>query len=79
MNAQRINIILPADLARDFRRIVPNGKRSKYIAQIIEEELRKKRSLKKDLIKSLKANRKFDEQVMKEWEYVDAEAFKKLP
>lgn len=79
MNAQRINITLPPDVAWDFKRMVPSGKRSKYIAQIIEEFLRQKGSTKKALIKSLKANRKFDEQIMKEWEYVDAEAFKKLP
>lgn len=76
---QRINITLPPDLARDFRREVPTRSRSKYIAKALEEKLTRKKNLKKDLVKSLKVNRKLYEQVQEDFKYVDAEAFEKLP
>ena len=76
---QRINITLPGDLARDFRKSIPARSRSKYIAKALEENLKRKKNLKRDLIKSLKANRKFYEQIQNDFKYVDAEAFEKLP
>ncbi len=79
---QRINITLPDDLIRDFNRSVPHGKRSKFISEALSKELAKKkknRNLKKELIKSLKANKEFYKQVAEDWKYVDAEAFEKLP
>ena len=75
----RINIMLPNELARDLRRSIPARKRSKFIAEALEDKLKSKKSLKKDLIKSLKANRKLYEQVQEDFKYVDAEAFEKLP
>jgi len=79
MPTQRINISLPNDIARDLRRIIPERSRSKFIAQALEEKLKRKRNLKKDFIASLKANRKFYEQIQEDFKYVDAEAFEKLP
>lgn len=64
---QRINIIFPDEVARDFRRAIPVRKRSKFIVDIVKEKL-PKRNLKKELIKSLKANRKLYEQEAKIWD-----------
>lgn len=76
---QRINIILPDQLARDLRRTIPSRSRSKFIASVLEDKLKRKKNLKRDLIRSLKANRKFYEQIQNDFKYVDAEAFEKLP
>ena len=82
MQAQRLNITLPYELARDFRRIVPVKKRSKFIADAVREKLPKK-NLKKDLIKALKANYEYYKRVGKEIEedfkYADAETLARLP
>ncbi len=71
---QRINITLPNDLIRDFKRSIPNGKRSKFIAEAISEKLPKK-NLKKELIKSLKANREFYRKVAEEWKATEVEGW----
>lgn len=71
----RINIILPNDLARDFRRTIPSRSRSKFIAEALEDKLKRKKNLKKELIKSLKANYKHDEAVMKEWSAIEVEGW----
>ena len=79
---QRINITLPDELIRDFKRSVPNGKRSKFISEALSKKLalkKKNRNLKKELIKSLKANKEFYKQVAEDWKYVDAEAFERIP
>lgn len=71
---QRINITLPNDLIRDFKRSIPNGKRSKFIADAVREKLPKK-NLKKELIKSLKANREFYRKVAQEWKATEVEGW----
>ena len=73
MQTQRININLPIDLIKQLQITVPFGKRSRFITKVLSEKLRKKRNIKKELIKSLKANRKFDEAVMKEWSVTEVE------
>lgn len=75
MQSQRINIILPSDLASDLRRSVPNGSRSKFIADALKEKIAKKRNLKKDLIKSLKASRKLYEEIQKDWGPIEVEGW----
>lgn len=42
MSAQRLKITLPDELVEELRRVVPKGKRSKYIAEAIREELIKR-------------------------------------
>lgn len=42
MKAQRLQIILPDKLARELKRSIPKGERSKYIAEAIREELIKR-------------------------------------
>lgn len=75
MQTQRINISLPHPILRAFQSQIPPGKRSKFIAQALSEKLEKKRNLKKELIRSLKANRKLDEAIMKEWSTIEVEGW----
>lgn len=81
MQAQRLNITLPYELARDFRRAIPVSKRSQFIAEAVKEKLPKKK-LKKELIKSLNVNREYYEKVGKQIEedfkYADAEVLERL-
>jgi len=67
MQAQRLNITLPYELARDFKRAIPVSKRSKFIAEAVKEKLPKS-DLLKEWIKSLKANRKLYEEEAKNWD-----------
>ncbi|GEM_PF-3627674 len=82
MQTQRINITLPTELLRDLRRIISEGKRSKFIAETLAEKLMKKRDFKKTLIKSLKANSEYYNKVGKEisedFKYADAEILERL-
>ena len=79
---QRINITLPDDLARDFRRYIPTRKRSSFIAEAVRSKL-PNRNLKKELIKSLKANKEFykkvAEEIREDFKYADAEVWERLP
>ena len=75
MQIQRINITLPFDLAQDLRKTIPARSRSKFIAQALEDKLKRKKNLKKDLIASLKASRKSYEQVQKDWTPIEVEGW----
>jgi len=75
MQTQRINITLPTDLARDLRRTIPERSRSKFIAEALRDRLGRKRNLKKELIRSLKANRKIYEQVYEDWKPIEVEGW----
>ncbi len=80
---QRINIILPDDLARDLRSSIPSMKRSKFIAEALKDKLSKKKNLKKEWIKNLRANyeyyKKIGEEIDEDFKYADAEVIKRLP
>lgn len=78
MQMQRINITLPVDLARDLRKTIPARSRSKFIAQALEDRLKRKTNLKKELIKSLKAQEAIITGIREDFKYVDAEALEKL-
>ena len=75
MQTQRINISLPINIIKQLQIAVPFGKRSRFITKALSEKLRKRKSIKSELIKSLKANRKFDEAVMKEWSVTEVEGW----
>lgn len=75
MQTQRINISLPFQVVKQLQQEIPQGKRSQFIAKAVAEKLGKKRDIKKELIRSLKANRKFDEAVMKEWSVTEVEGW----
>ena len=76
MQAQRLNITLPYEIARDLRMTIPTKKRSKFIADSIKKNM-PKRNLKKELIKSLKANSKFYEEEAKIWDVTVADGLDK--
>ena len=76
---QRINITMPIDLIRDLRRNIPEKSRSGYITKLVQKDLKRKKSLKRDLIRSLKASRKLDKQIMEDFKYADAETLKYIP
>ena len=75
MQTQRINISLPYDIIKHLNQAVSKGKRSRFIANALSEKLRKKRDIEKELTKSLEANRKFDEAIMKEWSVTEVEGW----
>lgn len=75
MQSQRINITLPSNLAADLRRTIPDRSRSKFIASALRERLGRKRNIRKDFIKSLKANYEFDRKIMEEWKTIEAEGW----
>ncbi|MBI2326875.1 hypothetical protein HYU92_01005 [Candidatus Curtissbacteria bacterium] len=72
---QRINITLPSNLARDLRKTIPSRSRSKFIAKALEEKLHRKKNLKKDLIRSLKANREFDKKEAETWKATELDGW----
>ncbi|MBI2086263.1 hypothetical protein HYT74_02895 [Candidatus Daviesbacteria bacterium] len=74
MHAQRLNITLPYEIARNLKRTIPAKKRSKFIANAIREQL-PKRNLRKELIKSLKINRDFYRKVAEEWKATEIEGW----
>ncbi len=80
---QRINITLPEDLAKEFRKNIPDRSRSKFIAEALKDRLNKKRNLKKVWVKALRANREYYSKIAKEIEedfkYADAEVIERLP
>jgi len=79
MQAQRLNITLPYELARDFRKAIPARKRSQFIAEAVKEKISKKRNLKQDWVKSLKAQEKIIKEIREDFKYADAEVWEKLP
>jgi metal-responsive CopG/Arc/MetJ family transcriptional regulator len=78
MQTQRINITLPIDLARDLRKTIPARSRSNFIAQALEDRLKRKKNLKKELLRSLKAQEALISGIQEDFKYIDAEAFEKL-
>lgn len=77
MQAQRLNITLPYELARDLKRAIPAKKRSKFIAEAVKAKLPKK-DLKEDWIKSAKAQEEIIKEIREDFKYVDAEAFERI-
>lgn len=75
MQTQRINITIPAELIRDLRRRIPHRSRSKFIGEAIKQRLAKRRNLKAEVIKSLKANYAFDKKEAKVWSALDAKGW----
>ena len=81
MQAQRLNITLQYELARDFRSAIPVKKRSSFIAKVIKGELTKK-THQKELTKALKANygyyKKVGKEIEEDFKYADAEVLERL-
>ena len=64
---KRINISLPTAILEKLQANIPEGKRSRFIAQTLEEKLKEKKSLRESIIRDLKENRWIHEEAMKEW------------
>jgi len=81
MQAQRLNITLPYELARDFKRAIPSSKRSQFIAIAVKEKLPKKNN-QRELTKNLKANydyyKKVGKEIAEDFKYADAEILSRL-
>lgn len=75
MQTQRINITLPTPLVRQLRSEIPAGKRSKFIANAVSDKLTSKRSIQKELERSLKANYAFYKNIAKEWAVTEIEGW----
>lgn len=78
MLAQRLNITLPYELARNLKRSVPLRKRSQFIAQAVKDKLTKA-DLSKQLRKSALAQREIIKQIQDDFKYADAETWANLP
>lgn len=76
MKAQRINITLPYIISKQLQTI-PQGKRSKFIAESIGERLATTTNPKHQLAKSLKINQAFYEKTAKEWNVTESEGWPK--
>ena len=77
MQAQRINISLPYEVIKQLNGVIPQGKRSRFIAKAVSEKLAKKRNIDKELTKSLKTNHEFYKKVAKDWEATETEGWPK--
>lgn len=75
MQTQRINISLPTDTLRQLQLAVPQGKRSRFITKAISEKLGKKREIKRELVKSLEANREFYKREAEAWRVTEVEGW----
>jgi metal-responsive CopG/Arc/MetJ family transcriptional regulator len=73
MPVQRLNITLPSDLARDLRKSVPERSRSKFISRAVERELKFRKKLKIELVKSLKINAEFYKKEAEDWKAIEVE------
>ena len=78
MQAQRLNITLPYELAQNLRKTIPAKRRSKFIADAVREKL-PGRNLKKEWARSLKAQEKILKEIREDFKYIDAEAFERIP
>lgn len=64
---KRVNISLPTTILEKLKTEIPEGKRSKFIAESLEKNLLKRISLKESITRDLKENRWIHESTMKDW------------
>lgn len=70
---KRINISLPTTTLEKLRASVPEGKRSQFITETLEQKLKGKINLKESITKDLKENLWIHEQTMKDWSKLETE------
>ena len=78
INFKRIGISIPDSTLNKLRQLVPERKRSEYIAKALEEKLNeeKRKRLQEEMIKGYKANVKEDADMAEEWFHIEEEAYK---
>ena len=79
-NFKRIGISIPDSTLKEFRQLVPERKRSEYIAKALEEKLNeeKRKKLQEKMINGYKANVKEDVNMAEEWFHIEEEAYKPI-
>lgn len=77
MSTVRMNVTLPEEVAQRLDSLVGNRKKSRFIAETIEEKLKEleHRALAQRLEEGYKATRKEDLAIAREFETVDLEAW----
>lgn len=66
---------MPVETLEKLKASIPEGKRSRFINEALEEKLEEKASLRESIIRDLKENKWIDEQVMKEWSSTEVEGW----
>lgn len=77
---KRIAISIPDSTLMELKQLVPERKRSKYIAEAIEEKLseEKRKRLSEEMIKGYMQNQEEDRGLAEEWFHIEEEAFKPI-
>lgn len=75
MSTKRVNISLPSQTLEKLKSTVPEGKRSGFINNALEEKLDQSIGLRESIIKDLKENKWIHEQVMKDWSSLEVEGW----
>lgn len=66
---------MPVETLEKLKASIPEGKRSRFINEALEEKLEEKANLRESIIRDLKENKWIDEQVMKEWSSTEVEGW----
>lgn len=75
MQTQQITITLPAQIMKQLRSSIPQGKRSRFVANLVSQRLQKKKDAQKQLEESLKANYEFYKKEAKIWKVTEVEGW----
>ena len=73
----RLNITLPADLAKKLKHITASRKQSKFVAEAVEQKIKelKQKQMEKVLVDGYKATRKEGIAITKDFDSVDLEGW----
>jgi len=75
MKTKRVNFSLPAVTLERLKASIPQGKRSRYIAEVLDKQLKEKKSLEESIIRDLRENRHVYEETRKDWSALDTEGW----
>jgi metal-responsive CopG/Arc/MetJ family transcriptional regulator len=73
----RLNITLPADLAKELKHITASRKQSKFVAEAVEQKINqlKQKQMENDLAEGYKATSKEGIEITKDFDSVDLEGW----
>jgi metal-responsive CopG/Arc/MetJ family transcriptional regulator len=73
----RLNITLPAELAKELKHITASRKQSKFVAEAVEQKIKelKQKQMEKVLVDGYKATRKEGVAITKDFDSVDLEGW----
>jgi len=73
----RLNITLPAELAKELKHITASRKQSKFVAEAVEQKIKelKQKQMEKVLVDGYKASRKEGIAITKDFDSVDLEGW----